>query len=231
MKNVYCIVLVFLTLTNSHAQKTEFRIIINSALFSFAGQSAESKSFMIYNAEINSYTNNPYGSKNGLCYGLSVNAKRINKSNIVFGFDLGYEVLRSNTSIISVNVDNTVYDAKGQTFLNYGFINLNPQIGYRVDFKKVSFDFLLGLDIAYCLNATEKGKATASNGITYSTLVDRKTINQDLRQRIQLSVDYNKVGVFLGYSYGVLNYKSGYLGGINESYARIIRFGFTYQIE
>jgi hypothetical protein len=226
----------------THAQKTEFGISLNSGLFSFAGGLAESSTSINYDSSINSgSTNNPYGSKSGLSYGISANIKQVTKKNLVLGIDLGYEVLRSKISINSVWSYDEIsagvyYDANGQTFLNNDFINLFPQIGYRFKSKKVSFDLVAGSDIAFCLNATEKGEATATNGIKYNTNVDRKTINKDFRPRIQLTANYKKAGVYAGYSYGLTDYTSDYLWGDNlgdsdGTYSRFFRFGLTYLLK
>jgi predicted nuclease of restriction endonuclease-like (RecB) superfamily len=173
--------------------------------------------------------------ENGLSYGLSANIKRVNKYNFVFGFDLGYEILRSKIQVNSVvdysGMVNYTFDARGQTFLNANFINLNPQIGYRLSVKQVSIDLLTGYDVAFCLNATEKGKTTTTNGTEFSSSIDRKTINSDIRLRFQVSTGFKKMGAYIGYSLGLANYKSGYVGGVNECYARLFRFGLTCQIK
>ena len=232
---VFFIIFCFTLLKNSFGQKTEFRIVLNSGLFSFSGQSAEAETFINYSPFRSSYTNNPYGSKNGLCYGISVDLKRVNKNNLILGFDLGYEILRSKITVTSI-IDNSGivyynYSANGKTFLNYGFINLNPQFGYRLITKKVSIDLLGGLDFAFCLSATEKGNAVTADGKEYTTSLDRKTISTDIRPRFLVSMNYKKMGAYLGYSLGLANYKSSYVGGTNECYARLFRFGLTYQIK
>lgn len=224
----------FLTIT--YGQKTQFGVSINSGLFSFVGQSAESTSFINFSDQTNSgYTNNPYGSKSGFCYGLSGNIKRISKRNVIFGLDLGYEILRSKVTINKISgftgTSTYEYDASGQTFLNSNFINLNPFFGYRISAKQINFDITGGLDIGYFLNTDEKGNATAINGTKYETSIDRKTLKWDKRLRVQLSVDYKKLGLYLGYSFGLSNYMNGYVGGTNEAYSRIFRFGMSYQIK
>ena len=235
MQKTFLTLLLALFLTNVFGQKTEFRIAFNSGLFSFSGQSAEKYSQINFSDQTKSgYTNNPYGSKGGICYGLSGNVKRITKKNLNLGFDLGFETLRSKVNITAINGNSGTstyeYSASGQTFLNYDFINLFPYIGQRLYIRKVSLDIVGGFDIAYCIKSTEKGNATATNGTKYTTSVDRKTINTDIRPRIQFSADYQKIGVYVGYSYGLTNYKSGYIGGTNECYARLVRFGLTYRI-
>lgn len=236
MKKIFFTIFCFALWANSYGQKTEFSIAFNSGLFSFAGQSAEKETFINYNSVKNSScANNPYGAENGLCYGLSANIKRVNKNNFVFGFDIGYEILRSKIQVNSVvdysGMVNYTFDASGQTFLNSNCINLNPQIGYRLSVKQVSIDLLTGFDVAFCLNATEKGKTTTTNGTEFSSSIDRKTINSDIRLRFQVSTGFKKMGAYIGYSLGLANYKSGYVGGVNECYARLFRFGLTYQIK
>ena len=225
-----------LFLTNTFGQKTEYRISLNSGLFSLAGKSAESTSFINYDNFINSgYTNDPFGSDAALCYGLSADLKRVFKKDLVIGFDLGYENLRSKTlinEIVFYPGNPTPYGASGKTFLNYSFINLYPYIGHRFSAKKFIFDITGGVDVGYCLKTHEEGNATDSIGTKYTTSPDRKRVSTDIRPRVQFSLDYNKVGTYIGYSYGSKNYATGYLEGTEEGecYARMIRFGLTYRI-
>lgn len=226
--------LLFLTIVSG--QKTELNLSFNSGLFSFSGQSAESTSFINYSSSTNSgYTNNPYGSKNGASYGISANIKRVTKRGLIVGADLGYENLSGKIFINSI-IDNkgiiaNVYQASGKTLLNFDFINLYPFFGKQFIADKVSFDLTGGIEVGYCLATKENGNATATNGTKYTTEVERKSIKTDIRPRIQFSVSYQKVGVYFGYSYGLANYKEGYIGGVNECYARLIRFGLVYQIK
>jgi len=62
--------------------------------------------------------------------------------------------------------------------------------------------------------------------------MDRTGITFDFRPRIQFDVDYKKFGLYVGYSYGLINYMMYYDGdAILESYARFFRFGITYKIK
>jgi hypothetical protein len=235
MKKIVSTLFSLFLLTCTYAQKTEFGISLNSGLFSFAGASSGAITGININSSSSTntgYTNNPWGSKVGLCYGISANIKQVTKKNLVLGLDLGYEVLRSKVSINSVWISNDeYYDAEGQTFLNNDFINLFPQIGYRFNTKEVSFDLVAGCDIAFCLSATEKGDAKASNGIRYTTSIDRIPTNKDFRPRVQLTANYKKAGIYVGYSYGLSNYKKKFWGGVNEAYSRLFRFGLTYRLK
>jgi hypothetical protein len=223
-----------LSLSTLLAQKTEFGLSLNSGLFSFAGRSATSTSAINASAEFSNYTNDPYGSTVGWCDGLSADLKRVTRRRLLFGLSLGYEALRSELSLTSVNVftGNLAYSlaAHGHTDLNSRFINLFPSIGYRFLPGKLTVDLTGGLDLGDCLSAQENGKAVAGNGATYASSRDRKTITADIRQRLQVSVGYHKTAVYVGYSYGLVNYTAGYIGGPTGAYARLLRFGLQYRI-
>jgi hypothetical protein len=223
-----------LTITNAFSQKTEVNIVMNSGLFSFTGESAEETTSINYNDQTGKgYTNNPYGAKTALSYGLSSNVKRVTKLNMIAGADLGYEVLRSKVSIAFIDgyTGTSTYrlDATGHTYLNSRCINLNPFVGYRIGKGTVSVDVTGGFDFAFITSTEETGKANANN-TTYNTSVDRQTIKRDVRPRIQVAGNYQKLGVYLGRSYGMANYMEGYVGGTNQSFARITRFGVAYKL-
>lgn len=238
MKKLYITAISFFVLSAIYGQKNEYSLNLNSGLFSFGGSSAEKNSILFYyDGDLlgHSYTNNPYGSKNGLCYGISGTLKHISKKKFIAGAELGYERLRSKITItdvvfpISSSIPGYAVTG-GKTFLNYDFINLHPYLGRRYTIKStVNIDLTAGMDFAFCLGTREKGTAPAPNGIKYTTSVDRKTINTDFRPRLQMAAGYKKYGVYAGYSFGGLkNYKSGYVGGVNECYGRLWRFGVSY---
>ena len=236
MRYIFLVIIAVLTLTNVSGQKTELRASLNSGLFSFSGVSSKATTSINYDDQTKSgYTNNPYGSKVALCYGVSLNLKRITKRNIIFGLDIGYETLRSKISIDRIDGYNGTsvyqYNASGKTFLNNSFLNFNPFIGYRFKVDNIYFDLSVGFDIGYILKANENGSATATNGIKYTTSGDRKSITFDLRPRIQLSTEYKKFGLYIGYAYGLKDYLMYAKGGTNlDASARLLRFGITYQI-
>jgi hypothetical protein len=217
-------------------QKTELSIGLNSGLFSFSGKSAEKISSINFDDKTNSgYTNNPYGSELGLCYGISGNVKRVTKSTFIIGFELGYETLRSKVLVNAVNgyTGTSTYQdfGVGSTILNLNCVNLYPYFGKRFNVQKFSFDFLVGSDFSYIGNAYEKGILNSHKDGIYETSKDRNTIDFDLRPRIQLTVNYQKTGVYFGYSSGLVNYKSEYDGsGIDVAYGNLIRFGVSYRL-
>ena len=237
MKHIFLFFFTFLFLINVFGQKTEIIGSCNSGLFSFSGLSvSEVTSFNYSDQSKSCYTNNPFGSKNALCYGLSLNLKRVTTKQFIFGFDIGYETLRSKISIDEIDGYNGIssyqYKATGQTYLNINNINFYHFFGYRFWLKAISFDLINGFDIAYILNSTEIGNATTTDGISYSTSVNRNLINFDFRPRIQLIFNYKKLGLYVGYSYGLINYMMQYKGdAINQVFSRLFRFGVTYQIK
>ena len=231
--------LVFLFTFKAAGQQTEFGISLNSGLFSFRGPSSEKVTFLnVSQSSVATkyYTNNPYGSNYGLLYGISINLQHITKKNIIFGISFGYENLRSKISIDHIsfnsNGDLGIFNiaAIGKIVLSHHFSNLVPYIGYRIKLKKFSLDLSAGSDLAYCIFAYERGSTKSEFGNKYKTSKNRSTIRFDFRPRIQSTIQYKKYGLYAAYSIGLVNYKSDYVGGVNECYSRMFRFGLTYKL-
>ncbi len=235
MKKTLLFCILSLLLSPCYAQKTEVRLAVNSGLSTFTGPSVQSESFINYDDANNSgYTNNPYGSANKLTFGISGNIQRVSKNNFIFGIEAGYEKLGSKTSIKRIfgSTGGIPYQltAEGTTHLNYEYINVNPFMGYRFSLKPVSFDITGGFEIGNILSAKEDGSATDQNGKYYSTSRDRKTIDRDFRPRVQLSANYGRLGINVGYAIGLTNYRSGFTGGTSECYTRILRVGLSCRL-
>lgn len=235
MKKVFFYLLFLAIFSNLYSQKNELRISLDSGLLSFSGKSAEKTTSISTFGTGTGYTNNPYGIKNGLSYGMSLNYKRITTGNFIFGAGLGYENVSSKKDITTVYqqlipAGSTMVDSSGKTTLDMNTINVNPFFGYRFNAEKLPIDLVGGFDIASILNSKECGDVTDVNGNHYTISGDRKTISTDIRTRIQISTDYKKFGIYLGYSFGLSNYMNGYVGGVNEVYSKIFRLGLTYQV-
>jgi hypothetical protein len=242
MKKSLLTTLSILLILTVSGQKNEYGISLNSGLFSFGGKNSVKTTFinLVSSVYSSGYTNNPYGTQNGICIGLSGNFKHITKGNFITGFDFGFENLKSKVTIDQVyyTLTSLFYEnATGKTFLNYHFLNLFPYVGHRLKFNELSVDVIGGIDIGYVMQADEKGDAVSESGNSYTTAVERKTQSFDLRPRVQVSADYNKFGVYVGYSYGLVNYIKGYYvagsTGTNSaaSESRMIRFGLIYRIK
>lgn len=214
------------------AQQFEIRANLNSGLYSYVGPGTESVS------RINSatYTNNPYGSKGGLSYGLSFNARGVTEHHFIYGADLGYEMLRSRVKLEYQDVIGDISSSfKGNTYLNNSFINLFPYLGGRFLVNKRTFDLVGGMDIGYILSSTEKGDAKSTDNAAFhiQTSVDRLNRKSDLRPRIQLSTEFKHgVGVYIAYSQGIRNYQEKVLGGgAHDTYSRMWRLGISYLLK
>lgn len=233
MKEVLLFVIAFALYANSYAQKTELRVSLDSGLSSFRGESAESTSSIYIIGNNNTGTiNNPYGSKNAISYGASLNLKRITKVNFIYGVGIGYEDFRSEISLTTLYKyqDTDLIPVSGKNITNVNSITVNPFAGYRFNADQFPIDLTAGFDVANILSTKQKGDATDANGNKYTTYGDRQPINTDYRARIQVSTDYQKFGIYVGYSFGLRSYMESYDGGTNQVYSKILRFGVTYQI-
>lgn len=225
--------LLSISLNNATAQKLELRGQINSGFYSYRGASAVSTS------QINdaTYTNNPYGRKPAISYGASFNIKKVTSASIIYGGDIGYEILRSKVSLDYQDPlgGDIVWQFTGRTFLRNGFVNIFPFIGKRLKVGSQLVDITIGSDIGILTSSKEKGKATATQqqSIVIKTSMDRnKNLSTDIRPRIQVSTDFDKIGIYAGYSYGLSNYYKGYIGlKNNQVYSRMLRLGISYRIK
>lgn len=223
--------------------QNELRLSFNSGLFSYTGNAAHtSTDIYIYSNTNTGYTVDPYGANDTFCYGLSLNFKSVSKKNIVLGLDTGYEILKSSVSIKLLRnftsapwpgAGNITSDAAavGETVVTNSVININPFVGKRFRSKGVIVDIVGGFDICHILSAKEKGSAYINgNPEKYKTSRDVKTINYDLRPRIQVSLDYKRVGFYVGYCQGIISHSIENDNINNDVKSKFIRFGLTGKI-
>lgn len=212
------------------AQDLEVHANLNSGFYSYRGSGATAVSRINFTT----YTNNPYGTKGGLSYGLSLDVKKITRSKFIYGADLGYEMLRSKVKLDYSDVIGDIASSfSGRTYLNTSFINLFPFLGARLNAERQPFDLVAGMDIGSVLTAREHGDAKSTDNAQFhiETSRDREHLKTDLRPRIQLSTSFDRIGCYLGYSFGLMSYKSGMIGGSSEAYSRMLRFGLSYRLK
>jgi len=240
MKHLLVLLITLILFGNVKGQKIELSISLNSGLYSFAGFASASSAILETSPQTNTnLTSNAWGTRSRPAYGVSFNLRKVTRMNYFYGVDMGYEMLRSSMNITSINeyiLNSTgtissvnTYNSTGRSYLNNSFINFNPFVGYRFTLREISLDLSAGLDIGYCLQSIAKGKAVKSDGTTYNSEYDNYAqIKWDIRPRIHLLTSYKKVGVYVGYSYGVTNYipSSPF---VTES--RLFRFGVTYLLK
>ena len=234
MKNLIPLCLALLLAYPSIAQKTETFLSLNSGLFSFRGVSATDISQINLYSDNLGYTNNPFGAQNGLSMGLSYQVQHVANGGFIAGIGLGYEILRSKLTVDAVNTfdgrSTVQLDATGRSNLSNHFINGFPYVGYRIVANPVTMDLTAGVDAGYILKSYESGQATGSNGLKYSSFLDRTGNRFDVRPRVQLSASYSRIGAYVGYAYGLVNYRKGWVGGQNQCSSEVVRFGLLYKL-
>jgi hypothetical protein len=245
MKNIFLTVAVLFSII-AQGQQTEIRVSLDSGLFSYAGNGTSSSGVMNTSyGTFDGFVENPYGSKGGLSYGLSLDARHINENKAILGVSLGYQVLRSSTEIHTIAGDFqglpstdfifiTQVRGDGNTHLTNYTVNLFPYYGRRLDTDISPIDILLGIDIAYILGTTNKGSVEGVTLGTFTTNENFFTESFDFRPRLQVSTDYKDFGLYIGYSLGLVNFKAPseyYYENAGEAKTRIFRFGVTYKLK
>ena len=87
MKKISIVLIILVFSTCAFAQKTEYRLALNSGLSLFSGNSTVSESYIYVSGvdDTPNHTNDVYSSKNGITYGLSFDIKRIKKVILFLG--------------------------------------------------------------------------------------------------------------------------------------------------
>lgn len=215
-------------------QKTEYNVVFNSGLFRFGGKQANFVNTYGYRSGWEwPFLTNAFGSFSEPGYGLSANIKIVTKTDFLFGADVGYERFTSKTTGY---VYQTPLDSGGVS-LSFSFLTLQPYTGFRIALKQLNLDMTAGMDIGYCLQAKRGGGVTARGNLLpdySSSLVKTKSI--DVRPRLQLTASIKAVGLYVGYSHGLINYYPSMAGRqvsdhSGRAYTRILRFGIAYRVK
>ncbi|RFP65215.1 hypothetical protein D0N36_10155 [Hymenobacter lapidiphilus] len=223
-----------LSAATAQAQSTEFTLHATSGYFSYRGASATGTSFINGSDTGGSgYTNNPYGNRFTLSYGGAGQVQRVTAYHLVLGAQAGYEWLRSRVAIDSFypGRGSQLMPAMGNTLLTSRFINTHLFVGRRFELGPMNLDATVGPELALLRGVNEKGDAT-SNGTTIRTDRTRYTDTTDdlLRARANLTAYYQRLGLSVGYSHGLLDQKRGYVGGTNDLSSQMLRVGLAYRI-
>ena len=232
--NLFFIVIILLTSVQfSYGQKTEMNFNTYSGIFSFRGDGATTNSWINYSPYTtpDKYTSNSYGKKSEFSYVFELQGQRITKNKSIYGLGIGFEILTSKVNIDTVTENGVVYweyPANGKTTLKNTFITLNPFVGHRYSYGKMTFDLLVGFDLAFCLKSKELGNASTNNKV-YATIENDKTKPFiDFRPRIQIRTQINKFGFLAGYSLGLTNYQTQ---NNLKAYTSFLRLGLSYQLK
>lgn len=262
--------IVFCFLTQpAAAQKTEINVNAYSGFFTFWGNGATTNSWYILPASnVNTAVYSPYGKKSAGFFSFEIQVQKVIQKNRIYGIGLSFETAKTR-----VNIDSAytkfggpynfafgpygpgIYSSSrplhidGSLTLHNTYITINPFIGQRIFYKKITVDVLAGVDVAYGLKSMEKlhaaGSETSNNGMNYSVYsgsftYERKSPSVDLRPGIKLKIQYQHLGVLLGYSLGITDYQKNnndnptYLDvrPNNEStFSSIVRLGISWRIK
>ena len=241
-KFFYITIILLISVQFSYGQKTEINFNVYSGLFSFRGEGAASKSLIYYDdfdGPVTKYTDDPYGKGNGFSYALEFQWQRVTKRKNIYGLGISSEELTSKVNIdrilISGDPADFQYPASGETKLKNTFITLNPFVGHRYAYYKITIDLLAGFDLAFCMKSKEDGSATTSSATTsnidhFNVNVDneRPKPSIDLRPRIQIKTQINKFGFLAGYSLGLTNYSPQ---NNSKAYSSFLRLGLSYHLK
>ena len=228
----------------SNAQEYEISFHESSGFFCFGGKSAvESTSIQ--------RSFNPYGRKSGFCLGAAFQIQSISKLKIITGLQIGYQSFSSRVqtfyhqSIDHHNNWTTVVNETGEAYITFGYWNIYPYLGRRIEIRKVDLDLLGGIELGL---TPGNGQLTFTNpdryhnsiqgfsNSKYPFSVGTPDLDVDVRPNIQLIVHYSRCGFSIGYFYGLSNYIAdkgpdlSYIDKGSKVYSRMLRLGIDYRI-
>jgi hypothetical protein len=117
----------------------------------------------------------------------------------------------------------------GKTIFTGQFISFHPFLGKRIKLIGwLTTDLTLGTDLGILLNIREH-ETGITDGIKYDYNYIQNTQILDIRPRIEIVNYYKKLGLTIGYSFGLTNYTKNMDGGNPEAFSRMVRFGMAYR--
>jgi len=222
-----------LSISELHAQTFEISAQANGGFSHYAGKSTVNNTFLNAGDPANhsGYANGD-GNSPAFTYGADVQLQYTFKFNLIMGVQTGYEVISSHTNI------NGVYDgangevtATGYTSDHYGYININPYLGFRFHINNVRLDLLPGLDISL----GESTKSTVDVKATDGTYYNKPTNNinntgDEFRVRFGLAAYYKKFGITASHSRGINHFAQFADAYIPPEHMEVFRLGISYKI-
>jgi hypothetical protein len=221
-------------------QQIEFSGRATAGFSEFRGDNATKTTTVVStgsNGTESSRAVNPYGKKLGVGAGVSLRAQRVGKAGLLTAFDLGFDWMNARTDVnyIYYNTATSSYSrtASGLVHLYTPSITAFVGVGWRLRGEKLELDGLVGPELAYVLNATEKGSGASDTNGGWSSDVQRVPDNRlDFRLRGDLTVWRSRVGLTASYSYGFANYQPGTSAVPNpDASLRIARIGLAYRLK
>ena len=174
------------------------------------------------------HTANPYGRESGFSDAVELQGQHISKDNNLYGLGIAFEELTSKVTIVQLNIGGTLSAlVNGKTTLQNDFIPLNPYIGHRYLYGRVSFDLLAGLDLGLCMTSRETRTISSGPEAIVNDQINKPKPSVDVRPRVQLKASLNRWGLIAGYSLGLTNYQTA---GDLKAYSNFLRLGLSYQL-
>lgn len=180
---------------------------------------------------------NPYGKHLGAGFGVSVRAQRVGKIGLLTALDLGFDWMqaRSDVNFIYYNSGSASFSrsATGTVRLYTPAITAFAGAGWRLAGEKYALDALVGPELAYVLDAREKGGGTSSVNGGWSSDLTRTPANRlDFRVRGDLTLWRSRAGLTLSYSNGFANYQPATSAVPSpDAQVRLLRVGLAYRLK
>ena len=227
--------------TSAFGQTIEYSGRANAGFSKFGGSNATSTTAIVSTNDGTSESSravNPYGSRLGTGFGASVRAQRVGKIGLLTAFDLGFDWMQARTDVNYIYYNSSTgasssRTATGKVSLYTPAITAFAGVGWRLAGEKLKLDALVGPELAYVLNANEKGDGASTVNGSWSSDLSRSPANRlDFRLRGDLTVWRNNVGLTASYSYGFANYQpaTSALASPDAS-GRLLRGGLAYRFK
>ena len=214
---------------HSAGQHIEYSLHLNSGLFFYTGNAANTNSFLIdalpYNF-LDAHANNVTGTRSGFSYDGSAGIQKITAKNVVFGLYFGAQSLQSKVHLVN-GTD------QGNAFLRSYFISYYPFAGYRFHIKSVEIDAVAGAEGAHLLSSTEKDVLTYPTSDSHNTLSRKDAHGQPgfvVRIRAMVNVWYRRWGIGTGCAYDLTDFYHDNHYGPLAAHGTYIRAGLSYRI-
>jgi hypothetical protein len=180
---------------------------------------------------------NPYGKKTGAGFGASLRAQRVGQAGLLTALDLGFDWMQARTDVnlISYNsaTNSSTRTGSGVVQLYTPAITAFGGVGWRLAGTKLALDALVGPELAYVLDAREKGSGASSVNGSWSSDLSRTPANRlDFRLRGDLTLWYSRVGLTASYSNGFANYQPATTATTSpDAKVRLARVGLAYRLK
>ena len=227
-----------LVATQAFGQHIEYSARANAGFSEYRGDNATlTTAISTTGSTETSRAVNPYGKRLGTGAGASLRAQRVGKAGLLTAFDLGFDWMQARTNVNYISYSSAAgsYDrtASGTVHLYTPAITAFLGAGWRLGGEKLALDALVGPELAYVLNAKEKGSGDSSVNGGWSTDLSRPPANRlDFRLRGDVTIWRNQVGLMASFSTGFANYQPATTSIPSpDAMVRLARVGLAYHFK